>query len=179
MRQLPGLDLEPRALWPLSPLALVAKLNPKWCSSSQQRVKSASSYFKRYHYCHHHYKVAYATALDIFIIICFISVFCALAEFALLSFLDLYIRCIAAMCRSVSQHDGMCDGWQSFDWKTCRKMKKKLAVERKVADHPHRNPYRNPCHCNPHPNPCDCKQSPWLDFMIYIHMATLITMICC
>ena len=73
-------------------------------------ITTASSYFKRYHYCHHHYQVAYATALDIFIIICFISVFCALAEFALLSFLDLYIRCIAAMCRSVSQHDGMCDG---------------------------------------------------------------------
>ena len=37
-------------------------------------------------------QVAYATALDIFIIICFISVFCALAEFALLSFLDLHVR---------------------------------------------------------------------------------------
>ena len=37
-------------------------------------------------------QVAYATALDIFIIICFISVFCALAEFALLSFLDLQVR---------------------------------------------------------------------------------------
>ena len=37
-------------------------------------------------------QVAYATALDIFVIICFISVFFALAEFALLSFLDFYIR---------------------------------------------------------------------------------------
>ena len=37
-------------------------------------------------------EVAYATALDVFIIICSILVFFALAEFALLSFLDVYIR---------------------------------------------------------------------------------------
>ena len=37
-------------------------------------------------------QVAYATALDVFIIICSILVFFALAEFALLSFLDVYIR---------------------------------------------------------------------------------------
>ena len=44
--------------------------------------------------------MAYATALDIFIIICFISVFCALAEFALLSFLDLYIRWVKVKAMS-------------------------------------------------------------------------------
>ena len=37
-------------------------------------------------------QVAYATALDVFIIICSVLVFFALAEFALLSFLDVYIR---------------------------------------------------------------------------------------
>ena len=36
--------------------------------------------------------MAYATALDVFIIICSVLVFFALAEFALLSFLDVYIR---------------------------------------------------------------------------------------
>lgn len=37
-------------------------------------------------------QVAYATALDVFIIICSVLVFFALAEFALLSFLDVYIK---------------------------------------------------------------------------------------
>lgn len=37
-------------------------------------------------------QVAYATALDVFIIICSVLVFFALAEFALISFLDVYIR---------------------------------------------------------------------------------------
>ncbi|XP_023344944.1 gamma-aminobutyric acid receptor subunit alpha-3 [Eurytemora carolleeae] len=37
-------------------------------------------------------QVGYATALDVFIIICFISVFTALIEFAFINFLDLFIR---------------------------------------------------------------------------------------
>ena len=47
-----------------------------------------------YNYIIYNYvdEVAYATALDVFIIICSILVFFALAEFALLSFLDVYIR---------------------------------------------------------------------------------------
>ncbi len=34
----------------------------------------------------------YATALDIFIILCFVNVFAALIEFALLNFLDTLVR---------------------------------------------------------------------------------------
>ena len=37
-------------------------------------------------------QVAYATALDVFIIICFMSVFTALIEFAFINFLDMFIR---------------------------------------------------------------------------------------
>ena len=37
-------------------------------------------------------KVGYATALDVFIIICFMSVFTALIEFAFINFLDMFIR---------------------------------------------------------------------------------------
>ena len=37
-------------------------------------------------------QVGYATALDVFIIICFMSVFTALIEFAFINFLDMFIR---------------------------------------------------------------------------------------
>ncbi len=37
-------------------------------------------------------QVDYATALDIFIVLCFVSVFAALIEFALLNFLDTLVR---------------------------------------------------------------------------------------
>jgi hypothetical protein len=56
-------------------------------------------------------QVAYATALDIFIIICFISVFCALAEFALLSFLDLYIRKMKAKLALRQKLMDSCEEW--------------------------------------------------------------------
>ncbi len=38
------------------------------------------------------FQVDYATALDIFIVLCFVSVFAALIEFALLNFLDTLVR---------------------------------------------------------------------------------------
>ena len=37
-------------------------------------------------------KIGFATALDVFIIICFMSVFTALIEFAFINFLDMFIR---------------------------------------------------------------------------------------
>ena len=37
-------------------------------------------------------QVGYATAMDIFIIICFFSVFCTLIEFAFINFVDVFIR---------------------------------------------------------------------------------------
>jgi hypothetical protein len=37
-------------------------------------------------------QVGYATAMDIFIIICFVSVFCTLIEFAFINFVDVFIR---------------------------------------------------------------------------------------
>ena len=37
-------------------------------------------------------KVGYATALDVFIIICFVSVFTALIEFSFINFIDMFIR---------------------------------------------------------------------------------------
>ena len=36
--------------------------------------------------------MGYATALDVFIIICFLAVFTALIEFAFINFLDMFIR---------------------------------------------------------------------------------------
>ena len=38
------------------------------------------------------FQVGYPTALDIFIIICFVTVFAALVEFAILNFIDTLIR---------------------------------------------------------------------------------------
>ena len=38
-------------------------------------------------------QVAYATALDVFVIMCFMAVFTALIEFAFINFLDMFIRC--------------------------------------------------------------------------------------
>ena len=37
-------------------------------------------------------QVAYATALDVFVIMCFMAVFTALIEFAFINFLDMFIR---------------------------------------------------------------------------------------
>ena len=37
-------------------------------------------------------QVGYATALDVFIVICFVMVFAALMEFAFLNFLDTLVR---------------------------------------------------------------------------------------
>ena len=37
-------------------------------------------------------QVGYATAMDIFIILCFVSVFCTLIEFAFINFVDVFIR---------------------------------------------------------------------------------------
>ncbi len=37
-------------------------------------------------------EVGYATALDVFIIICFVSVFTALIEFSFINFIDMFIR---------------------------------------------------------------------------------------
>jgi predicted PurR-regulated permease PerM len=37
-------------------------------------------------------QVGYATALDVFIILCFITVFAALVEFAILNFIDTLVR---------------------------------------------------------------------------------------
>lgn len=38
------------------------------------------------------FQVGYATALDVFIVICFVMVFAALMEFAFLNFLDTLVR---------------------------------------------------------------------------------------
>ena len=43
-------------------------------------------------------QVGYATALDVFIIICFMSVFTALIEFAFINFLDMFIRRLKHRC---------------------------------------------------------------------------------
>ena len=44
-------------------------------------------------FCQHFFKqVGYATALDVFIILCFFIVFAALVEFACLNFLDTLVR---------------------------------------------------------------------------------------
>ena len=37
-------------------------------------------------------RVSYATAMDVYIIICFAFVFCALTEFAFIHFLETYVR---------------------------------------------------------------------------------------
>ena len=37
-------------------------------------------------------QVAYATALDVFVIMCFMAVFTALIEFAFINFLDMFVR---------------------------------------------------------------------------------------
>ena len=37
-------------------------------------------------------QVGYATALDIFIVLCFVNVFAALVEFAIINFLDTLVR---------------------------------------------------------------------------------------
>ena len=50
-------------------------------------------------------QVGYATALDVFIIICFMSVFTALIEFAFINFLDMFIRRLKHRC---SVNDDKC-----------------------------------------------------------------------
>ena len=50
-------------------------------------------------------QVGYATALDVFIIICFMSVFTALIEFAFINFLDMFIRRLKHRC---GVHDDKC-----------------------------------------------------------------------
>ena len=37
-------------------------------------------------------KVSYATAMDVYIIICFAFVFCALVEFAFIHFIEMFVR---------------------------------------------------------------------------------------
>ena len=47
-------------------------------------------------------QVGYATALDIFIVLCFMNVFAALVEFAIINFLDTLVR---RLKRKVSQYN--------------------------------------------------------------------------
>ena len=37
-------------------------------------------------------KVSYATAMDVYIIICFAFVFCALVEFAFIHYIEMFVR---------------------------------------------------------------------------------------
>ena len=43
-------------------------------------------------FVNHHDQVGYATAMDIYIIICFFAVFAALVEFACINFIDTFIK---------------------------------------------------------------------------------------
>ena len=46
-------------------------------------------------------QVGYATALDIFIVVCFVNVFAALVEFAIINFLDTLVRRLKRKGRSL------------------------------------------------------------------------------
>ena len=86
-RSRPGQGWGPRLSSPSSPSGSEERVNLRW-----DRGKRGQATYSTLYYFYFFSQVDYATALDIFIILCFVNVFAALIEFALLNFLDTLVR---------------------------------------------------------------------------------------
>ena len=80
-------------------------------------------------------QVAYATALDVFIIICSVLVFFALAEFALLSFLDVYIRRYKEKEEAKEKQDKVDHKKQTKVYSLCPNFKHQERLRRRIHSH--------------------------------------------